>query len=61
MSIDPKDAARIAKAHGLTLSDARALAAMAESEEDATELAAQFAPEDNYDAIASRIANRNKL
>lgn len=45
MSIDPKVAAAIAKSFGLNLSDARAISAMAESEDDALDLAQQFAPE----------------
>lgn len=43
MSIDPKKAAEIARNAGLSLSDARAIAAMAESDADAEELAAVFA------------------
>ncbi len=42
--IDPHTAARIAREHGLTLSDARAIAAMARNEHDAHELAQAFAP-----------------
>lgn len=41
--IDVKTAARIAKERGLGLPDARALSSMAESEEDAAELADMFA------------------
>ena len=44
MPIDPKTAARVARSRGLTLPDARALAAMADSEAEAEALAAQFAP-----------------
>lgn len=42
MSIDSKEAAQIAKKHGLSLTDAAALARLAETPEEAEELAALF-------------------
>ena len=45
MAIDPKTAARIARENGLTLADVRALTLLADTEEEAVDLARQFAPE----------------
>ena len=43
MPLDAKTAAKVAQAHGLGLGDAAALARLADTEDDAAELAAQFA------------------
>jgi hypothetical protein len=56
MPILPTEAADIAKAHGLTLSDARALAVMADTIEHAEELAAKFTPEEYGEVRGVEIA-----
>lgn len=45
MPIDATTATTVAKAHGLNLSDAAALARLADTPEQATEMAKQFAPD----------------
>lgn len=45
MAIDSQTAAEIARAAGLTLSDARALSLLADDEQEAKQLAAKFMPE----------------
>jgi len=68
MPIDPKTAARIAREHGLSLPDARAIAALAESEDDAAEYAELFADGEQADRelkkgeeIARRILGGERL
>lgn len=55
MPIDGKVAAAIARRKGLNLSDAAALAAMADSEEEADALASSFAVEESVADIVQRI------
>ncbi len=55
MAITPKRAAEIARARNLSLSDARAIAAMAESDADAETLADIFEP-DSDEQFATEIA-----
>jgi hypothetical protein len=58
MPIPPEEAADVAKAHGLTLADARALSAMADDKDHAANLAARFQPEADEAAEARKIADR---
>jgi hypothetical protein len=58
MPIDSDTAARVAKANGLSLSDARALSVLADDEGHAGRLAEQFKPGDpepDYKALAREI------
>lgn len=47
MGIDAATAVRVAKKHGLSLTDARTLQSMADDEEEAERLAAEFEPEES--------------
>lgn len=56
MPLDSKTAAKIAKAHGLNLSDAQALSVLADDEDEANDLAEQFAPApDGPEEMADRV------
>jgi hypothetical protein len=62
MPIPAKEAAAIAKKHGLSLPDARALSMMADTTDEAEKLAADFAEgEVDYQKIADDISNRNSI
>lgn len=58
MPLNKKTAARIAKEHGLSLPDAQALAVMADTEDEADELAAQFAPQQTPEDLATALRDR---
>ena len=63
--LDSKIAATVARRHGLTLGDAAALSRLADTEDDADELAAQFAepatPADPTPAqLADQVLARNR-
>jgi hypothetical protein len=61
MPITPDEAVKVAKEHGLTLADARALGAMSDDVDHAGRLAAHFQPDKDADetaeakAIAARV------
>ena len=57
MSITPQEAARIARDRGLSLSDARALLGMADSETEAAELADQFVSNETEHQQTDRIVD----
>jgi len=52
VSISSKEAAAVAAKHGLSLSDAAALSRLAESEDEADELAAMFVNREDEDPQA---------
>jgi hypothetical protein len=56
--LDPKTAATVARRHRLSLGDAAALSRLADTEEDAEELAAQFAPPVDTESLADEVARR---
>jgi len=58
MAITPKLAAEIAAERGLSLADARALAALAEDEAQAVELADRFRHDEDEHEKASKLADR---
>jgi hypothetical protein len=60
MPITPDEAVKVAKEHGLTLADARALGAMSDDVEHAGRLAAHFQPDKDaaVSAEATAIAER---
>lgn len=62
MPISAQEAAQIAKERGLSLSDARAILGMAETEEQAKELADQFATNESdfYGRLADRTLGFDK-
>lgn len=60
MPLDAKTAGKVAKAHGLTLGDAAALQRLADTEDEATELAAQFAPGQTPEALADAVIARQR-
>ncbi len=58
MPISAQEAADVAAARGLSLSDARALRGLAESVEEAEKLADRFRREEHEHEQAARIADR---
>lgn len=61
MPLDTTTAAEVAREHGLTLSDAQALAVLADTRDEATDLAARFAPPSNSsepDDMANEVIRR---
>ena len=55
MAIDTKTAATIAREAGLTLADARALATLADTKEEARDLAEQFKPQESLETVVDRM------
>lgn len=58
--LDSKIAATVARRHGLTLGDAAALSRLADTEDDADELAAQFSAQADPNKVAAKVAERRK-
>jgi hypothetical protein len=56
--LDSKIAATVARRHGLTLGDAAALSRLADNEDEANELAGQFAPPVDAESLADEIVRR---
>jgi hypothetical protein len=58
MPLDSKTAAEVARRHGLSLGDAAALQRLADTADEADDLAAQFSPDNTPDALADAVQKR---
>lgn len=58
MPISSQDAAAVARRHGLGLGDAAALQRLADTPDEAEDLAAQFAPDPDPRDMASKVHDR---
>jgi hypothetical protein len=58
MPLDSKTAAEVARRHGLTLGDAAALQRLADTADEADDLAAQFSPAADPDKIVDAVNAR---